>query len=148
MWTECDWRNWANPTVPGSEKFLPNDGFPDPYSEDSVGLYQQRARWWGSTEGSMSPFTATWRFLTALLVDVPNWYTDTDEPASCQKVQRSQYDGITIDPKTGKPYPFAGNYADPRRTAQTLALEKDPLYFTHLTNPAVLPARLPFVVRK
>lgn len=134
--------------MPGSEKFLPNDGFPKTYSEDSVGLYQQRARWWGSTEGSMSPFTSTWRFLTAMLVDAPGWFTDENESFTCQKVQRSQYDGVTIDKSTGKPYPFASNYSAPHRTTQTLALEKDLLYFTHLTKPAVIPVRLPFVVER
>ena len=146
VWTECDWRNWANPTVPGSETFLPNDGFPKTYSEDSVGLYQQRAKWWGSTEGSMSPYTATGRFLAAMLRDAPDWFTTTDEAVVCQKVQRSQFDGVTVNPATGKPYVFAQNYRD--RTAQTLALEGDLLYFQHITAGPRIPVQIPYVLKR
>jgi hypothetical protein len=148
VWTECDWRNWANPRVPTSIDFKPNDGYPpNGGSLDSIGIFQQRpASGWGSIEGSMSPFTATTRFLSAMLGDAPNWYTEQDEAVTCQRVQRSQFDGVKINPATGKPYPYAQNYRD--RTAQTLAVEADMLYFTHLTEPAILPVRIPFVMKR
>lgn len=127
IWTESDWRNLSNVRVPESALVLPNDG---PGRDlDSTGLYQQReSQGWGSVVGSMSPFTATVRFLTAMLRDAPTWLTD-NESSTAQRVQRSQFDGIKIDPSTGKPYPFAANYQ--ARTAQTDALAADPLYFTH-----------------
>jgi hypothetical protein len=115
----------ANSGVPESLEY-PNDGLGK--DKDSVGLYQQRARWWGSTQGSMDSYIATTRFLTEMLVSAPSWFT-LDEAEVCQMVQRSQYDGVTIDPSTGKPYAFAANYRD--RDAQTLALEKDPEFFTN-----------------
>lgn len=120
IWTECDWRNYANRSVAGSIDYLPNDGYPVHGGDlDSVGLFQQRSRWWGDTAGSMDPFTATSRFL-AELVKVPDWWT-LDESDACQRVQRSQFDGVTR--------PYAQNYRD--RTAQTDAVAADPLYFTH-----------------
>lgn len=98
---------------------------------DSTGLYQQRAKWWGSVLGSMDPFTAATRFLEHMLTNAPNWLTD-NESNTCQRIQQSQFDGATINPATGKPYPFGANYA--QRSAQTDALEQDLLYFTHLTT--------------
>jgi hypothetical protein len=128
-WTESDWFNWANPSVPESILVIPNDGYP-PRGADhlSVGLYQQQPQWWGSVVGSMDPFTATVRFLTAMLRDAPDWLTD-NESNSCQRVQRSQFDSVTIDPSTGKPYGFGANYA--AKTAFTDALEADSQYFAH-----------------
>jgi len=127
--TESDWINYANPTVPDSIKIVPNDGYPPRGADaDSVGLYQQRSRWWGTTVGSMDPFTATIRFLTAMLGDAPAWLTD-NESTTEQRVQRSQFDGVTIDPKTGQPFPFGANYA--AKTAEVDALEADRLFFQH-----------------
>lgn len=95
----------------------------------SVGLYQQMEKWgWGSPAGSMDPFTATTRFLEVMLRDAADWFA-MDEPVVCQRVQRSQFDGVTINPSTGKPYILAQNYRD--REAQTNALASDLLYFTH-----------------
>lgn len=127
VWTESDWRNLSNIRVPESALVLPNDG---PGRDlDSTGLYQQReSQGWGTVLGSMDPYTATIRFLTVMLRDVKNWF-DLDESAVCQYTQRSQFDGVKIDPATGKPYPFAQNYKD--RQAQTDALAADVLYFTH-----------------
>lgn len=106
----------------------PNDGYPpNGGSLDSVGLLQQRSQWWGSTQGSLDPYTATWRFLAAL----PFGWVDMAEATACQLVQRSQYDSVTIDPGTGKPYVWAQNYID--RDADTNDLEVDPKFFEH--NP-------------
>jgi hypothetical protein len=126
IWTESDWRNLANRSVPESISFVPNDG----YGKDlnSTGLYQQRAQWWGSVAGSMDPFTATTRFLERMVANSPDWLT-ANEATTCQRVQQSQYDGIKIDPSTGQPYPFGANYQ--ARQAQTDAVAADPLYFTH-----------------
>lgn len=129
VWTEADWHNWANKAVPESITVLPNDGYPSHGGDHlSVGLYQQQPQWWGTVVGSMDPYTATVRFLTAMLRDAPNWLTD-NESNTCQRVQRSQYDAITIDPSTGKPYPFGSNYA--ARSAQVDALEADLQYFAN-----------------
>jgi hypothetical protein len=127
VWTETDWRNLSNISVPESALILPNDG---PGKDlDSTGLYQQRAsQGWGTVLGSMDPFTATARFLTVMIRDVADWAT-ADESAVAQRTQRSQFDGVKIDPATGKPYPFAQNYKD--RQAQTDALAADVLYFTN-----------------
>lgn len=127
VFTESDFKNLANPSVPESLLVLPNDG---PGKDlDSTGLYQQRAsQGWGTIIGSMDPYTATVRFLTVMLRDVKNWF-DLDESAVCQYTQRSQFDGSKINPATGQPYPFAQNYKD--RQAQTDALAADTLYFTN-----------------
>jgi len=127
VWTESDWRNLSNIRVPESALVLPNDG---PGRDlDSTGLYQQReSQGWGTVLGSMDPYTATIRFLTVMLRDVKNWF-DLDESAVCQYTQRSQFDGVKIDPATGKPYPFAQNYKD--RQAQTDALAADLNYFAN-----------------
>lgn len=119
IWTESDWRNLANPSVPDSIKVVPNDGFGKDL--DSTGLYQQRAsQGWGSVEGSMDPYVATGRFLTVMLQEAPNWLTD-NEAATCQRVQRSQYDGVK--------FPFAANYQ--ARQEQTDAIAADLKYFTN-----------------
>lgn len=76
----------------------------------------------------MDPFTATVRFLSRMIVNSPHWFIE-DESTTCQWVQQSQFDGVKIDPATGKPYPFAQNYKD--RQAQTDALAADPNYFTN-----------------
>lgn len=134
IWAECDWFNYANKSVAGSIDCVPNDGYPPHGGDlDSVGLYQQRSRWWGDTPGSMDPFTATHRFLGRMLTNAPDWQT-IDEAVVCQRVQGSQFDGVTIDKRTGKPYPYAQNYRD--RAAQTLALEEDLAYFSHSERPA------------
>ena len=116
VFTECDWRNYANVNVPGSIDILPNDGYPTHGGDHlSVGLYQQQAPWWGTPIGSMDPFVATVRFLTLMVQDVPLW-DSTDEPTVCQAVQRSQFSD-------------ASNYR--ARLPQALAMEADPLYFTN-----------------
>jgi hypothetical protein len=76
----------------------------------------------------MDPFTATVRFLTEMLKYAPNWLTD-NESSSAQRVQRSQFDAVRIDPATGLPYPFGANYQ--ARSAQVDALEADRLFFQH-----------------
>lgn len=76
----------------------------------------------------MDPYIATTRFLDRMLQNAPGWFT-TDEAEVAQMVQGSQFDGVTIDPKTGKPYPYAANYR--QRDAQTAAMEKDPLFYTN-----------------
>jgi hypothetical protein len=127
VFTESDFRNLANLSVPESINVLPNDGYGKDL--DSTGLYQQReSQGWGTIVGSMDPFTATVRFLTAMLRDAPNWLTD-NESTSAQRTQRSQFDGVHIDPATGKPYPFGANYQ--ARSAQVDALEADRLFFQH-----------------
>ncbi len=125
IFAETNWRNLANEMVPESLTY-PNDGLGN--SADSVGLLQQRGTWWGTTQGSMDPYIATTRFLVRMLENAPDWMKLQDWDVA-QKVQGSQYDGIRIDPKTGKPYPYAQNYKD--REVQTLALEKDHRYFTN-----------------
>jgi hypothetical protein len=126
IFAETNFRNLANPSVPESLLVIPNDGIGTDLN--STGLYQQRAQFWGSVVGSMDPYTATMRFLKAMVHDVPAWFTTT-ESTVCQLVQRSQFDSITIDLRTGKPFPFAQNYID--REPQTNALALDELYFQH-----------------
>lgn len=127
VFTESDFRNLYNVSVPESALVLPNDG---PGKDlDSTGLYQQRAsQGWGTVVGSMDPFTATIRFLTAMLRDASSWLTD-NESSTAQRTQRSQFDGVHIDPATGKPYPFGANYQ--ARSAQVDALEADRFFFQH-----------------
>jgi len=126
IWTESDWRNLANKAVPESIDVVPNDGYGS--DAQSTGLYQQQPKWWGSVVGSMDPFTATIRFLTAMLGDAPDWLV-ANEATTAQRVQRSEFDGVTIDPATGKPRPFGANYQ--ARSAQVDALEADRLFFQH-----------------
>lgn len=127
VFTESDFRNLANKSVPESIKVIPNDGYGKDL--DSTGLYQQReSQGWGTVIGSMDPFTATVRFLTEMLKYAPNWLTD-NESSSAQRVQRSQFDAVRIDPATGLPYPFGANYQ--ARSAQVDALEADRLFFQH-----------------
>lgn len=129
VFTESDWWNYANPSVEGSIEILPNDGYPPKGGDlDSVGLYQQRARWWGTTEGSMNPYVATGRFLATMVGNTPGWFV-TDESTVCQNTQGSQFNGVKINPATGKPYPFAQNYKD--RQVQTDAMDLDLLYYTN-----------------
>jgi len=129
VWAETDWRNLANPSVPESLLMTPNDG--NGFDMNSTGLYQQRLPWWGSVLGSMNPETATTRFLEHMVSEVADWL-GRDEPDVCQRVQRSQFDGETINSKTGQPYPYAQNYKD--RQAQTDALAADLAYFTNLST--------------
>lgn len=126
VWAESDWRNLANPLVPESLLIGPNDGAGADL--DSTGLFQQRPQWWGSGLGSMDPYTATVRFLTSMRGGTPDW-AHRDEPDVCQRTQRSQFDGVTVDPSTGEPYLYAANYRG--RQTQVDALEADPLFFTH-----------------
>lgn len=76
----------------------------------------------------MDPYTATVRFLQHMVANTPDWF-DRNEPDVCQRTQGSQFDGKTVDPHTGFPYPYAVNYA--ARDSQTDALEADPRYFTN-----------------
>jgi hypothetical protein len=124
IFAESDWRNLANASVPESLQY-PNDGLGKDL--DSVGLLQQRARWWSTTQGSMDPYIAATRFLEQMLVKVPAWMSLEDWDVA-QRVQQSQFDGVTINPQTGKPYPYAQNYKD--REVQTLAMEKTLRYYT------------------
>lgn len=116
--------------VPGSIDILPNDGYPEHGGDHlSVGLYQQqRDDWWGPLSSRMDAYGSTTEFLKAMLRDAPNWLTD-NESSTCQRVQKSQFDGITIDPSTDKPYPWAANYQ--ARQAQTDALAANPAYFAN-----------------
>lgn len=124
VFAECDWWNLANASVPESLLYPHDDGLGK--DKDSVGLYQQRALWWGDTKGSMDPFTATQRFLAVMVRNTPGWFVG-DESTTCQNTQGSQFDGITIDPKTGKPYPFAQNYREEQNRVD--AMELDLSYF-------------------
>jgi hypothetical protein len=126
IWAETDFRNLANPSVPESLLVVPNDG--NGFDLNSTGLYQQRLPWWGTVLGSMDPYTATMRFLQHLIKNVPSWLT-RDEASCCQDVQQSQFNGVTINPKTGVPYVFAQNYRD--REDQTNAIALDEHFFTH-----------------
>lgn len=127
-WTESDWWLYASPKVPGSINILPNDGYPPSGGDHlSVGLYQQQMPWY-PVATAMSVSLSTQAFLTEMLRSAPDWLT-ANESSTCQRTQKSQFDGATIDPGTGKPYPFAQNYID--RQAQTDALEADLQYFTH-----------------
>lgn len=127
VFTETRWRNLGNALVPESLTY-PNDGLGG--DKDSIGLFQQRpSQGWGSVQGSMDPYITTNRFLTSMLALVPTWFDpNLDESSVCQQVQRSQFNGKTIDPNTGQPYPYAANYK--AEDAATDALEADPLYFT------------------
>lgn len=123
-WTESTWRNLANKSVPESILIVPNDGYGA--DKDSTGLYQQReSQGWGSVLGSMDPFTATWRFLTAMLDVAPSWFT-SDEARVCQQVQRSEYDGQIHD---GVLLVYAANYRSYEDVTNALALDR--LYWTH-----------------
>lgn len=124
IFTESDWLNLANNSVPESLKY-PNDGVGKDLN--SVGLLQQRSQYWGTTQGSMDPWVAATRFLEQMLVKAPAWMSLEDWDVA-QRVQQSQYDGVKIDSRTGKPYPYAQNYKD--REVQTLAMEKNPRYYT------------------
>lgn len=76
----------------------------------------------------MDPFGSTMQFIEAMARDVADWFK-LDESVVAQRVQRSQYDGVTINPKTGKAYPYAQNYRD--REVQTNAMDGDLRYFTN-----------------
>lgn len=140
IFAECDWWLLANRSVPESMN-MANDsavikanGQPVGYGKDldSVGLYQQRRMWWGDTAGSMSPYTSTIRYWAHTLANTPDWYvraqTDDGEADVAQRTQGSQFDGKTIDPRTGKPYPYAQNYKD--RQTQTDAMDLTMKYYT------------------
>jgi hypothetical protein len=126
IWAESDWKNLANKAVPESINVIPNDGYGADHQ--STGLYQQQPKWWGSVVGSMDPYTATARFLAVMLTNAPDWLT-ANEASTCQRVQQSEFDGTTIDPKTGLPFVFGANYQ--ARSAQVDALEADPQFFAH-----------------
>lgn len=140
IFTECDWWLLANRSVPDSMN-MANDsqvrkanGELVGYGKDlnSVGLYQQRAQWWGDTAGSMDPYTSTIRFWEHTLMNTPDWFTraatDDGEAEVCQRTQGSQFDGRTINPATGQPYPYAQNYKD--RQSQTDAMDLTMRYYT------------------
>lgn len=82
----------------------------------SVGFFQQ-TNGYGTLGARMNPVTALEMFLnggpqsqTAFLKTT--WeYGDYPSICRCvQQVQKSQFNGTTVDPKTGQPYPLAGNY--------------------------------------
>jgi hypothetical protein len=135
IFTETDWNIYSNVGVPESLTVEPNDGLPGHGGDkNSIGLYQSRAPWWWkvsdlpSITRAMDPYSSTIDFLTAMVRDTPDWWK-RDESEVAQRTQRSQYDGVTIDEKTGKPYPYAQNYRD--REIQTNAMDADLQYYTH-----------------
>jgi hypothetical protein len=131
VWTECDWWLYASPKVPGSIDIHPNDGYPPSGGDHlSVGLYQQQMPWY-PVATAMDATLSTRAFLRELMATVPDWMTAAgkDEATVCQRVQRSQFDGVTIDPATGKPFVFAANYR--ARENQTNALALDGEFFAH-----------------
>lgn len=129
IWAECDWRLLANKSEPESINIVPNDGYGS--DMNSTGLYQQRKQWWGDVAGSMDPYISTMRFIDHTETNTPDWFARAKDAVGesdvCQRTQGSQFDGKTINPKTGKPYPYASNYL--ARSAQVDALEKDLHYF-------------------
>lgn len=97
----------------------------------SLGIYQQIPtgiyNWgWGTVEELMDPATAAERFYTSFrqTTQLPG------EPLvyRVQRTQRSQFDGVTINPNIGKPYPFAANYLARETTARQLLA--NPRFFT------------------
>lgn len=82
----------------------------------SLGFMQQTAGY-GPAGGRLNPVTSVDMFLNGGPQGQPAFlktpWTRGDYPLLCrcvQQVQGSQFDGKTIDPKTGQPYPYAGNY--------------------------------------
>ena len=83
---ESQWKMYANPSVPGSEKIQGNDGYPATGGDhDSVGLYQQRQQGWGSLEQRMNPYASTQMFLERL--DAMQW-RNMERGEACADVQR------------------------------------------------------------
>ncbi|CAM3319585.1 hypothetical protein [Stackebrandtia soli] len=80
---ESTLRNLANDSVPASLD-IPNEGVGSDH--DSVGLFQQRSRWWGPIEELMDPTTSATKFYEAL-ERVPNWENMelTDAAATVQR---------------------------------------------------------------
>jgi hypothetical protein len=133
--TESDLYRYSNPVWPVSST-VPNDGPPPAkwaYStKDSVGLYQQRPRWWGigTTDERivqcMDAAESTKLFVGALKY-VPGWQT-LDPWVAAQRVQQSEYDGETV--RNGKVLGFGTNYRDRMAQAERV-LDGSPLYFTN-----------------
>lgn len=83
---ESSLRNLANPNVAASMG-IPNQG--TGHDHDSVGLFQQRPKYWGAPAELMDPAVAARKFYDALLAvdsweDLPVWQ-------AAQTVQRSAY---------------------------------------------------------
>jgi len=76
----------ANSGVPASLK-IPNDGVGKDH--DSVGIFQQRPRFWGTVADCMDPKKSAQKFITALKA-VKGWENMAITVAA-QKVQRSAY---------------------------------------------------------
>jgi hypothetical protein len=81
----------------------------------SLGWFQQ-TKTWGTQAERVNMATALELFLHGGpdgqqgLLDL-DWQDDTlTVPVLCQMVQGSQFNGRTIDPKTGQPFPYAENY--------------------------------------
>lgn len=91
---------------------------PDGTPTTSLGFYQQTAGY-GTAQARLDPAIATTMFLDGGPQGQPAFLKQSymagtlDDLARCiQAVQQSQYDGVTIDPSTGKPYVLAQNYID------------------------------------
>lgn len=96
VYVESDFVMYANPNNPESEHY-PHDA--DSYDEDSVGLFQQRIEWWGTTAEEMDPAQSAAMFYHHLVAvnlgddDNPIDYNDPNvSPGTfAQAVQGSAY---------------------------------------------------------
>ncbi|OBI98083.1 N-acetylmuramoyl-L-alanine amidase [Mycobacterium sp. 1465703.0] len=89
VYVESDFVMYANPNNPESESF-PHDA--DSYDEDSVGLFQQRIEWWGTTAEEMDPAESAAMFFHHLVALDDDYNDPNVSPGTfAQDVQGSAY---------------------------------------------------------
>lgn len=114
---------------------LHGDTNPDGTPTTSLGFFQQTSGY-GTAQARIDPAMAVTMFLDGgpqgqrAFLQQPYAAGTLNDLARCiQAVQQSQFDGKTIDPSTGKPYPLAQNYIDNMPTAlETLKLIKSSMF--------------------
>ncbi|ORB81788.1 N-acetylmuramoyl-L-alanine amidase [Mycobacterium timonense] len=89
VYVESDFVMYANPNNPESEQY-PHDA--DSYDEDSVGLFQQRIEWWGTTAEEMDPAMSAAMFFHHLVALDDDYNDPNISPGTfAQDVQGSAY---------------------------------------------------------
>jgi len=128
---ECDWIMYANRNDPESLNF-PHERVGS--DANSVGLFQQRAPWWGTVADRMDPYRSAKLFFTELkkldynnTSRTPGWYA--------QAVQRSAYPGRYDKRMTEAQQLYdriaaesGGKHRAPEPTAQEVHTVGDPIW--------------------
>lgn len=128
---ECDWIMYANRNDPESLNF-PHERIGS--DANSVGLFQQRAPWWGTVADRMDPYRSAKLFFTELkkfdynnTSRTPGWYAQAVQRSAYpdrydQRMTEAQqlYDRLTAEP--------GGKHRAPEPAAQEVHTVGDPVW--------------------